>query len=204
MSGSREHGRDWGCGPGAPLSSLGPVNIPGSLEVPAGVGGFASPGHGSQSFPLSGPGRKRRRVCPAGGQREGCAGRPAPLSSPAKASFPKKEPFEAAVAGQAGSGALPRGTRGRFTHSLASPASHAPGVHTLRPLLRCVYTEVRAPQTSPGLRGPDPITVTHQRPLTLHVAKTALAWHPFFSLLPMSSFACLVCVKLLLVLPSYS
>lgn len=45
--------------------------------------------------------KEERRVSSAGGQREGCAGRPAPLSSAAKASFPKKEPFEAAVASQA-------------------------------------------------------------------------------------------------------
>ena len=87
----------------------------------------------------------------------GAQARQAELSSPAKASFPKKEPFEATVAGparpprsrQAGSGALPHGTRGRFTHRLALAASHTPCVHTPRALCvptSAVYTQIpRAP-----------------------------------------------------------
>lgn len=134
-------GESGGCGPGAPVSSASLMNIPGSSAVPIGED-WPSPG--SQSFLLSGPGRTKQCVCSSGGQREGCAGqlgRALPPPPPATASFPKKEPFEAAVAGpagppqprQTGSRALPRGTRGRFTPGLASPASHAHSVHTRWP-----------------------------------------------------------------------
>ena len=159
-----------GCGPGAPVSGLGPLNIPSSSEVHAGQA------RSSQSFPLSGPGGKRPCVCSSGGQREGHAGRRARLSSPARSSFAKKEPFEAEVVGpacppqprQAGSGALPHGTRGRFTDGLASPASHAPRVHTPRPL-RAPYTAVCTQksclhQTSLGLWESDPALVTLSAP----------------------------------------
>lgn len=62
-------------------------------------------------------------------------------SSRAKASVPKKGLLEATAAGparppqprRAGSRALPRGTRGHFTNGPASPASHAPRVHTPQP-----------------------------------------------------------------------
>lgn len=106
----------------------------------------------------------------------GHAGRQAPLSSPAKASFAKKEPFEAEVGGpagppqprQAGSGARPHGTRGCFTDGLASPASHAPRIHTPRPP-RVPYPAVDThksclPQISPGLRESDPALVTPSAP----------------------------------------
>jgi len=128
----------------------------------------------------------------------------AELSSPAKASFPKKEPFEAVVAGpawppwprQAGSRALPHGTRGRFTHRLASPASHTPSVHTPRPLCVpsiTVYTQKsHVPQTIPRLLRPDPGTAC--------VAKTVLAWPPISPLLLVSCVCLSRLVMLLLAL----
>ena len=120
----------------------------------------------------------------------GAQARQAELSSPAKASFPKKEPFEATVAGparpprsrQAGSGALPHGTRGRFTHSLALAASHTPCVHTPRAMCvptSAVYTQKsHVPQTSPRLLRPDPATA--------RVTKTVFAWLPISPLLSVS------------------
>lgn len=133
-------------------------------------------GRSSQSSPLSRPGGKRRCVCSSGGQREGRAGRQALLSSPARSSFPKKEPFEAEAVGpagplqprQAGSGTLPHGTTGHFTDGPASPASHAPRVHTPRPpcvLYPAVYTQRSClHQTSPGLWESDPALATPSAP----------------------------------------
>lgn len=147
---SKGEGSFWGP-PEPRLMWPGSFMLPGAWERLGTCGGLppasllAFPAHptwplpgSSQSFSLSRPGRKRRCVCSSGGQREGCAGRQAQLSSPAKSSFPKKEPFEVTAVGparppqphQPGSRALPHGTRGHFTDGLALLASHTHSVHT--------------------------------------------------------------------------
>lgn len=97
------------------------------------------------------------------------------LSPSAKASFPKKGTFEAAVVGpawppqsrQAGSRALPHGTRGCFTKGLASPASHAHSVCAPRPLSDPtppgIHRNPVCTKGAPG-SGPDPATVTPPDP----------------------------------------
>lgn len=118
--------------------------------------------HSSQSFSLSRPGGKRRCVCSSGGQREGRTGQQAPLSSPAKASFPKKEPFEAAVVGpagppqprRAGSGALPHGTRGRFMDGPAclplTPPEYTHQGPLVSPTLLCTHRNPLGAKPAPG------------------------------------------------------
>lgn len=182
------------CSPGAPVLLASAL-----LTFPVHRRGMRAR-HSSQSFSLSRPGGKRRCVCSSGGQREGRSGQQAPLSSPAKASFPKKEPFEAAVVGpagppqprRAGSGALPHGTRGRFTDGPASPASHAPRVHTPGPPrvpYPAVYTQKSSwRQTSPGLLESDPALVTPSAPTRPARGQDGL--NPTF-LLPCPSVPCL-------------